>query len=68
MYIWHLQKGINDATNSDLCGKRLSVEPRWEKLCPGFYNWFLTHSRKKFLQCQPVCERRYGCSQAVLPE
>ena len=62
------EKGINDPTNSDLCGKCLSVEPRWEKLCPGFYNWSLTHSRKKFHQCQPVCERRYGCSQSVLPE
>ena len=27
----------------------LSLEPRWEKLCPGFYNSFLTHRRKTFL-------------------
>ena len=26
------------------------MEPRWEKLCPGFYNWFLTHRKKEFLQ------------------
>ena len=27
----------------------LSLEPSWEKLCPGFYNSFLTHRRKTFL-------------------
>ena len=27
-----------------------SLEPRWQKPCPGFYSWFLTHCKKKFLQ------------------
>ena len=27
-----------------------SLEPSWEKLFPGFYNWFLTHRKKDFLQ------------------
>ena len=46
-----LEKGIADATDSDdLHARRLSLEPHWEKLCPGFYNWFLTHRKKEFLQ------------------
>ena len=42
-----LGKGIADATASDDFHARLfSLEPRWEKPCPGFYNWFLTHHKK----------------------
>ena len=46
-----LEKSIADATDSDdFHAKLLSLEPRWEKICPGFYNWFLTHCKKVFLQ------------------
>ena len=46
-----LEKGIADATDSDdFHAKLLSREPRWEKICPRFYNWFLTHRKKEFLQ------------------
>ena len=42
---------IADANNSeDFKAKFLSLEPRSEKLCPGFYNWFLTHHKKEFRQ------------------
>ena len=46
-----LEKGTADATDSDdFHAKLLSLEPRSEKLCLGFYNWFLTHRKKEFLQ------------------
>ena len=46
-----LEKGTVDATDSDdFHAKLLSRETRWKKLCPGFYNWFLTHRKKEFLQ------------------
>ena len=46
-----LEKGIADATDSDdFHAKLLSREPRWDKICPRFYNWFLTHRKKEFLQ------------------
>ena len=54
-----LEKGIADATDSDdFHAKLLSLEPRWKELCPGFYNWFLTHRKKEFLQSviQPARE------------
>ena len=43
-----LEKGIA-AHSDDFHAKLLSLEPRWEKLCPGFYNWFLIHRKKGFL-------------------
>ena len=47
----NLEKDIADATDSDdFHAKLLSSWPRWEKLCFGFYNWFLTHRKKEFLQ------------------
>ena len=46
-----LKRGIADATDSDdFHAKLVTLEPRWKKLCPGFYNWFLTHRKKEFLQ------------------
>ena len=45
-----LEKSIADVTDSDdFHAKLLSLEPRWEKLCPCFYNRFLT-DRKKVIQ------------------
>ena len=46
-----LEKGIAEASDSDLFNARLlSLQPRWDKLCPGFYNWFITHRKKEFIQ------------------
>ena len=46
-----LEKDTADATDSDdFHAKIFSLKPQWEKLCPRFYNWFLTHCKKKFLQ------------------
>ena len=53
-YLWKrtsgiLDKGIADGTDSDdFHAKLLSVQPCREKLCPGFYYWFLTHHKKSF--------------------
>ena len=43
--------GLADTNDSeDFKAKFLSLKPRLKKLCPGFYNWFLTHHKKEFLQ------------------
>ena len=43
--------GLADTNDSeDFKAKFLSLKLRLEKLCPGFYNWFLTHHKKEFLQ------------------
>ena len=61
-----LGKGIADATASDDFHARLfSLEPRWEKPCPGFCNWFLTHRKKEFFQ-SVIQSAREGTN--VLPE
>ena len=36
--------------SDDFHAKLLSLEPRWKKLSPEFYNLFLTHCKKEFLQ------------------
>lgn len=60
------QKSITDATNSDnFHPKLLSLLPRWEILCPGFYKWFLTHRKKGFLSA--IQNARKGCGGFVLP-
>ena len=60
------QKSITDATNSDnFHAKLLSLLPRREILCPGFYNWFLTHRKKGFLSAIQIA--RKGCGGFVLP-
>ena len=45
------QEGLADAEDSDdFNTKLLSLKPRWDKLCPGFYNWFLVHRKKEFIE------------------
>ena len=35
--------GLTDAADeNDFLAKVETLKPKWEKLCPGFHNWFLT--------------------------
>ena len=44
------EMGIADATDSDEFNARLmSLQPRWGKLCPGFFQWFITNRKQDFL-------------------
>ena len=40
------EKEIADGTDSNGLHAKLC----WEKLCPVFHNWFLTHCKEQFLQ------------------
>lgn len=45
------KKCIADVIDSDgFHTKLFSLQPPWEELCCGFYNWFLIHRKKEFLQ------------------
>ena len=60
------ETGIADAADSDEFNSRLSaLKPRWEKLCPGFFQWFLTH-RKKDFERSAIKSAREGTNVAGL--
>ena len=46
------EQGLADADDSaDLEGKLNSLKARWEKLCPGFYDWFAKQRKTEFIEC-----------------
>ena len=45
-----MEKGLAEADDEDdFTAKLLSCQPRWEKLCSGFYDWFVTHRKRDFI-------------------
>ena len=43
--------GLAEAFDEDdFNAKLISLKPRWEKLCAGFYDWFVTHRKKEFTE------------------
>ena len=45
-----MENGLIEADNEDdFTAKLASCQLKWEKLCPGFYDWFLTHRKKDFI-------------------
>ena len=45
------QQGLADAEDVDeFNAKLMSLKPRWDKLCTGFYNWFVSNRKKEFEQ------------------
>jgi hypothetical protein len=43
--------GLAEAEDEDeLTAKVESLKPRWDKLCPGFYEWFISHRKKVFVE------------------
>ena len=60
------ETGIADASDADEFNARLnSLNPRWEKLCPGFFQWFMTH-RKKDFETSVIKSAREGTNIAGL--
>ena len=44
------EKGLADSTNENDMNRKLSdLKPRWDKLCPGFYAWFVKHRKSDFI-------------------
>ncbi len=52
------QKGIADSTDKDdFEAKLLSLKPRWEKICPGFFGWFEKNRKADFISSVIVSAR-----------
>ena len=44
------EKRLADSVDSDdFSAKLLSLQPRWKKLCPGFYAWFTGQRKSQFI-------------------
>jgi hypothetical protein len=44
------ENGIAEAIDEmDFNAKLISLKPRWDKLCPGFYAWFLKNRKSDFI-------------------
>ena len=45
-----VENGLAESDDEDVFNAKLiSLEPKWEKLCQGFYGWFCTHRKKDFV-------------------
>ena len=43
--------GLDESFDEDDFNEKLTgLKPRWEKLCPGFHKWFITHRKKDFIE------------------
>ena len=43
--------GLAESFDEDDFNEKLTgLKPRWEKLCPGFHKWFITHRKKDFIE------------------
>ena len=50
--------GLAEAFDEDDFNAKLaSLKSRWESLCPGFFNWFVTHRKKEFVESVIVSAR-----------
>ena len=56
----YYEYGLADASDqNDFEVKLMSLEQRWESLCPGFYNWFV-QKRKQFFIDSVIQSAREG--------
>ena len=54
-----MEQDIDDVVDkNDFNVKLLSYKLQWEKLCPGFYEWFATH-------CKKIAERNIQSARAM---
>ena len=45
-----MENGLANADDvDDFTAKLESCKLKWEKMCPGFYDWFVTHRKKDFI-------------------